>query len=74
MWSLDLLLLKNRENSIERMHRYKNSFLSKDVSLKYFGNSVFILKKISGLNKKVKVITVFHDWNIVASHTGYVVF
>ena len=56
------------------MHQCKGSFLSKDVSLKYFGNSVFILKKISGLNKKVKVITVFHDWNIVASHTGYVVF
>ena len=73
MWSLDLLLLKNRENSIERMHQCKSSFLSKDVSLKYFGNSVFILKKISGLSKKVKVITVFYDWNIVASHTGYVV-
>ena len=46
MWSLDLLLLKDRENSIEGICQCKSS--SKDMSLEYFGSSVSILHKISG--------------------------
>ena len=67
MWSLDLLLLKDRENSIEGICQCKSS--STDMSLEYFGSSVSILQKISGLSRKVKVITVFNDWNIAALHT-----